>query len=504
MCDKGDKGGESLNYRQAKWEEPLIFEKGNKEGDVAIEEKKSSEHNIPPNLRRKELNLPELSEPEIVKHFTRLSQMNYGVDSGLYPLGSCTMKYNPKTLEEISSTTGVESMHPEQPEETVQGNLELLYRLKELFREITGMDHFTLQPSAGAQGEFTAMNIVREYHKSKKNEKSEIIVPDSSHGTNPISAKMAGFEIIELPSNKKGRIDIKALKSIISERTAGIMLTNPNTLGLFEKNIEEIVGLVHGHGGLLFYDGANLNSIMGKTRPGDMGFDLLHLNLHKTFAAPHGGGGPGSGPVGVKNELEEFLPKPRIKYDRKNDFYKLDKEREKRNSKVHPYIGNFKVLLKAYAYIRLMGPRGLKKASEIAVLNANYLQRKARNIEGINSKYGLDVPCKHETVLSCKELKSRTGVSAMDVGKRLLDFGFHSPTLYFPDIVKEAMMIEPTETASKSEIDEYLTALEKIADESFSDPSKVKNAPHNTSIGRLDYTNAARNPVLSWRMFKEK
>lgn len=493
------------DYHQASWNEPLIYEKSkNGHKDHLIENNEENKSGIPEDMKREKLKLPQLSEPEVVRHFTRLSQMNYGIDSGIYPLGSCTMKYNPKTLEEIPHSKDVESIHPKRPEETIQGSLEIMHKLKDLFKEITGMDYFTLQPSAGAQGEFTAMNVVRKYLKDQGKESSEMLVPDSAHGTNPISARMAGFKVVEIPSNEKGRVDMDALKSAVSDETAGIMLTNPNTLGLFENKIGAIVDLIHDKDGLLFYDGANLNSIMGKTRPGDMGFDLLHLNLHKTFAAHHGGGGPGSGPVGVRNDLETYLPKPRIIRDRENDIYKLDGIDEESEMRVHPYFGNFEVLLKAYAYIRLMGPEGLEKASETAVLNANYLQEKARKIEGIDIEYGFEEPCKHETVLSCRGLKSKFGISAMDVGKRLLDYGVHSPTLYFPNITEESMMTEPTETVSKDELDKYLDALAKVAEESLSNPETVKKAPHKTSIDRLDQTKASRDPILSWKMFKKK
>ncbi len=494
------------DYQQQKWTEPLIFEKS-KEGHegYSLDLDTPGSVDIPEELLRKDLNLPQLSEPEIVQHFTRLSQMNYGVDWGIYPLGSCTMKYNPRISEKLASLSNVQSVHPDQPLETIQGSLKLIYRLEGLLSEITGMSDFTLQPSAGAQGEFTAMSIVRKFHETRGDEsRKEVIVPDSAHGTNPISGRMAGFEIVEIPSNDRGRVDLEALDYAVSEETAGVMLTNPNTLGLFEDEIEDIVEIVHDRGALLFYDGANLNSIIGKVRPGDMGFDLLHLNLHKTFSTPHGGGGPGSGPVGVKEELKEYLPVPRVEYEDKEDFYYFSEDYPKSIGKIHPYYGNFGVLVKAYVYILLLGPEGLKEVSETAVLNANYIQEKVRKIKGYDLKYGADNHCKHETVLSSEPLKSEMDVRAGDVAKRLLDFGVHAPTIYFPLIVPEALMIEPTETVSKAELDRYCEALKTVSEEAYSDPEKVKSAPHRIASRKLDDTKAARNPILSWKMLTKK
>jgi glycine dehydrogenase subunit 2 len=443
-------------------------------------------------IRCNEPNLPEISEVDVVRHYTQLSFRNYGVDTGLYPLGSCTMKYNPKINEDVAQLEGFSMTHPYQPEETVQGCLELMYNTDKMLSEITGMDKVTLQPSAGAHGEMTGLMIIKAYFDNKGEPKrNKIIVPDSAHGTNPASAATVGFEIVEVKSNEKGGVDIEALKSLMSPEIAGLMLTNPNTLGLFDENIKEIADLVHDAGGLLYYDGANANAILGISRPGDMGFDVVHLNLHKTFSTPHGGGGPGSGPVGVKKELIPFLPKPTV--ERKDDKYYFDYDRPLSIGKVRSFYGNFGVFLKAYAYIRTMGAEGLKKASEVAVLNANYVMN--------NLKEYYDLPydrlCKHEFVLSGQKQKE-LGVSTLDIAKRLMDYGYHPPTVYFPLIVREAIMIEPVETESKEALDKFIEAMIQIAKEVESDPQKVKDAPHTTIIGRLDETKAARNLVLKW------
>ncbi|NJE03468.1 aminomethyl-transferring glycine dehydrogenase subunit GcvPB [Thermococcus sp. MV11] len=491
-------------FRQAKWDEPLIFElsRNGRVGytlprpveDVSVE--------IPEKLRRKSpLNLPELSEPEIVKHYTRLSEMNYGVDSGIYPLGSCTMKYNPKINEEIASHPGVAYIHPYQDERTVQGALKIMWELEQWLKEITGMDRFTLQPAAGANGEFTGVSIIRAYHLDNgEPQRDEMLVADSAHGTNPASAAMAGFKVIEIPSTEEGTMDLEALESAVSERTAGLMLTNPNTLGIFEDEILEIARIVHKAGGLLYYDGANLNAVLGKIRPGDMGFDIVHLNLHKTFSTPHGGGGPGSGPVGVKDFLKDYLPVPLVGYDEGRGYY-LDYDVPKSIGKVKELYGNFAVMVRALVYLKIMGREGLKNASEVAVLNANYLTRKLKGTRGY-SLPGKELR-KHEVVFSAEPMKKETGVTAMDVAKRLLDFGMHAPTVYFPLIVHEALMIEPTETVSREELDAYVEALRRISEEAYSDPEIVKGAPHNTAVKRVDDVLAAKKPVLSWKMYRE-
>ena len=492
-----------MNYRQARWLEPLVFELGGRGRVGGLQRKGPGRVNLPKRLLRERLELPELSEAEVVRHYTRLSQMNYGIDSGFYPLGSCTMKYNPKVCEELAALETVASIHPYQAEETVQGALELMYNLERSLAEISGVARVSLQPSAGAHGELLAMLLTRAYHKSKgKGARDQVIVPDSAHGTNPASAAMAGYEVVTVPSNARGRVDLKALKAAVSERTAALMLTNPNTLGLFEDQILEIAELVHGAGGLLYYDGANLNGIMGKARPGDMGFDIVHFNLHKTFSTPHGGGGPGAGPVGVTRELEKFLPVPAVEYDRKRKRYYLDYDRPSSIGKIKGFYGNFGVLVKAYAYILLMGAEGLEEVTETAVLNANYIMRKLLGVEGYELKFDASGPCKHEVVFSAEPMKKKWGVKAQLVAKRLLDFGAHAPTYYFPPIVPEALMIEPTETEPREELDRFINALKEIAEEARSSPEKLHAAPTATAIGRLDEVKASRESILSWKMYR--
>lgn len=442
-------------------------------------------------LREKPAELPEVSELDLMRHYTQLSQRNHGVDSGFYPLGSCTMKYNPKINEDVARYPGFAHLHPYQPEEMVQGALELLYHLQNDLAEITGMDAVTLQPAAGAHGEWTGLMMIRAYHESRGEKRTKVIVPDSAHGTNPASATVAGFETITIPSNEKGLVDIEALRKAVGPDTAALMLTNPNTLGLFEENIVEIAEIVHEAGGLLYYDGANANAILGYSRPGDMGFDVVHLNLHKTFTTPHGGGGPGAGPVGVKNILKPFLPKPVVVKD--GDRYKLDYEIPNSIGRVKPFYGNFGILVRAYTYIRTMGPEGLKKVSEYAVLNANYMMSKLKPYYDLP----FDQVCKHEFVLSGKRQK-KLGVRTLDIAKRLLDFGYHPPTIYFPLIVEECLMIEPTETESKETLDQFIDVMIQIAKEAEENPSLVQEAPHNTVVGRLDEVTAARKPVLRY------
>lgn len=450
---------------------------------------------IPEKLKRKTLDLPEVSEIDIARHFIKLSQKNYGVDSGFYPLGSCTMKYNPKINEEIASWEKVTDIHPYQDESTVQGSLEIMYKLGKALCEIAGVDNITLQPAAGAHGEYTGIKIIEKYLKTKGFDKNEIIVPDSAHGTNPASSAMAGFRVVEIPSNEKGCVDLDALHEAVNEKTAGLMLTNPNTLGIFEENIKEISEIIHDAKGLLYYDGANLNALMGFVKPGNMGFDLVHFNLHKTFSTPHGGGGPGSGPVGVKEFLKEYLPHPIVGCDGKKYYLKHDLKNS--IGKIKGFYGNFGVIVKAYAYILTMG-NSLKKVSEIAVLNANYIAQKLKDL--------YELPYselrKHEIVLSCEKIKKDTGVTALDISKRILDYGMHAPTIYFPLIVKEALMIEPTETESKEELDKFIDIMRKIHRECYEDPEIVKSAPHNTEIKRLDTVKATKEPVLSYKMLR--
>ncbi len=444
-------------------------------------------------LREDAPDLPEVSELDAVRHFTQLSQRNHGVDSGFYPLGSCTMKYNPKVNETVARFAGFAGIHPCQPEETVQGAMEIMYELGDMLSEITGMDQFTLQPAAGAHGELTGLMIIKAYHRNRGDKKrNTIVVPDSAHGTNPASAAVAGFDVVEVKSNDKGLVDLEALKAAMNDEVAGFMLTNPNTLGLFDENILRISKIVHEAGGLMYYDGANTNAIMGITRPGDMGFDVVHLNLHKTFSTPHGGGGPGSGPVGVKKHLAEFLPVPVIA--KEGDKYLFEYDRPLSIGKVKSFYGHFGVCVRAYAYIRSLGPDGLRAVSENAVLNANYIASKLKD------KYYLpaNTECMHECVFSGDWQKEKNGITTLDIAKRLLDFGYHPPTIYFPLIVSEAMMVEPTECETKETLDEFIAAMRQIADEAENNPEIVKSAPHTTIISRLDEAAAARKPVLRY------
>lgn len=444
-------------------------------------------------LQEKPVELPEVSEGEGVRHFVGLSRLNFGVDSGFYPLGSCTMKYNPKVNETAVRLPGFSRIHPYQPESTVQGALQILWEMDRYLSEITGMDRFTMQPAAGAHGELTGLMIIRAYHEHNGHQRRLILCPDSAHGTNPASAAAAGFEVVQVKSDARGNVDLDDLRAKMSPEVAGLMLTNPNTLGLFEENILDIAEIVHSAGALLYYDGANLNAILGKARPGDMGFDVLHVNLHKTFSTPHGGGGPGSGPVGVKEHLVPFLPKPLV--EKQGGKFILDHDRPLSIGRVHSFLGNFGVIVKAYAYIRSMGAEGLTAVAENAVLNANYLLSKLK--EHFELPY--DRICKHEFVLSGKRQKDQYGVRTLDLAKRLLDFGYHAPTVYFPLIVEEAIMIEPTETESRETLDEFANALIGICREAAENPDLLHHAPHTTPVGRLDETTAARKPVVKWQ-----
>lgn len=445
-------------------------------------------------LRKTPPALPEVSEVDLVRHYTKLSQRNHGVDVGFYPLGSCTMKYNPKVNEDAAALPGFTNLHPYEPEDLVQGALELMYELGRYLCEIGGMDEITLQPAAGAHGELTGLMIIRAYHESRGDgaKRTKVIVPDSAHGTNPASAAFCGYKVVEVKSDARGGVDLDSLRAVMSDEVAALMLTNPNTLGLFDENIVEIAQIVHQAGGLLYYDGANMNAIMGIARPGDMGFDVLHFNLHKTFSAPHGGGGPGSGPVAVKKALAPFLPVPVV--DKKDGRFVLDYDRPQSIGKVKAFYGNFNVMVKAYAYIRALGARGLREASENAVLNANYLMRK------LAPYYHLpyDRHCKHEFVLSAAH-QLASGVHTADIAKMLLDYGFHAPTVYFPLIVREAIMVEPTETESKDTLDAFAAAMVEIARLAETNPEVLHSAPHKMVVGRLDDVTAARRPVLRWR-----
>lgn len=449
---------------------------------------------LPPHLRRAEpAALPEVHEAEVVRHYIALSRRNYGVDNGFYPLGSCTMKYNPKVHERIATLPGLVDLHPLMPEELAQGILQTLYELQNYLAEITGMAGFSLAPAAGAQGEMAGMMMIRAYHQAQGHCKTKIIVPDSAHGTNPASATLCGFQTVEVRSDARGGIDLENLKAVLDEDVAGLMLTNPNTLGVFDENILEIAEQVHQVGGLLYYDGANLNAILGQARPGDMGFDVVHLNLHKTFSTPHGGGGPGAGPVGVQEHLLLFLPQPVVIRD--GDTYRFDPHRPQSIGKLLAFHGNVGILVRAYAYIRSHGSEGLRHVSNDAVLNANYLLARLRE----HFEVPFDRLCKHEFVLSGKRQKAR-GVPVLSIAKRLIDYGYHPPTIYFPlpAVVEEALMIEPVETESKETLDAFCEALIQINREIETDPNLVNSAPHHAVVGRLNEAKAARDLDVRW------
>jgi glycine dehydrogenase subunit 2 len=442
--------------------------------------------------RRRPPDLPRLSEPEIMRHYSRLASMNYSISEHFYPLGSCTMKYNPVANEEAARLPGFAGIHPYQDEDTVQGALELMWLLERALCEVVGVDRLTLQPAAGAHGEWTALRMIQAYHRSRSEERTEVIVPDSAHGTNPASASLCGFNVVEVRSGPDGRVDVADLEAKLSNRVAALMLTNPNTLGLFERQILEMAEMVHGTGAKLYYDGANLNALMGICRPGDMGFDAVHLNLHKTFTTPHGGGGPGAGPVGVKADLVPFLPRPTV--ERRNGSFRLDHDRPQSVGRVRSFYGNFGMLVRAFTYILAMGGDGLTQASQDAVLAANYLRR---TLDGV-----LDLPhegpCMHEFVASARNLGSH-GIKALDVAKGLLERGFYAPTVYFPLIVPEAVMIEPTETESKATLDEFALAVRDIVETARVAPDALRHEPTSLPVGRLDEVGAARSPVLRWR-----
>jgi glycine dehydrogenase subunit 2 len=475
---------------------PLIFERGGKGLRAAdpppgtVPPARISSELPPELLRKKEPALPEVPEPELVRHFTGLSRRNHGVDNGFYPLGSCTMKYNPKMNDDIAQTAAFAQAHPMAPEDAVQGCLEAIFELQEAVRDITGMDAVSLQGAAGAQGELISLMMLKAHLKrTGQAHRDRIIVPDSSHGTNPASAALAGFSIVQIGSGPDGKVSVDALGAALDERTAGMMMTNPNTLGIFETEITKVAKMVHDRGGMLYYDGANLNAVAGIARPGDMGFDMVHLNLHKTFSTPHGGGGPGSGPVGVKSALAAYLPGPFV--IKESDGKYRFAAREHSIGRAKSFHGNFGVMLRALAYIRSLGSDGLVNASETAVLNANYLLERLKN--DYDTPYG--TRCMHEFVLSASNL-GQYGVKAMDVAKALIDHGIHPPTVYFPLIVREALMIEPTETESRQTLDDFVDVMKKIAATAKEDPEALHRAPVTTPVGRLDEVDAARNPVL--------
>lgn len=477
-----------MSYKQASYSEPFIGEL--RSGTSYKIPGEFDEHvldDLPGSVRRETLNLPDVAEYDVVRHFTRLSQMNFSVDIGMYPLGSCTMKFNPKFADRISAIENFSEIHPLQQESTIQGTLKVMYELQEYLKELSDMDAITLQPLAGAHGEYTGILIIRKYHEDhgELGKRTEIIIPDSAHGTNPASAAMGGFDVVEIPSGPNGTVDLEALKAALSEKTAAFMITNPNTLGIFEDQITEIAKLVHDAGALLYYDGANFNAIMGITSPGLMGFDIVHFNLHKTFATPHGGGGPGSGPVAVGKNLKDFLPVPTVEKD--GEKYYLDYSHSKTIGKVSSYFGSFSMILRAWAYIRYHGSNGLRENTVNAVLNANYLAKR------LSEKFRIPYKPlkKHELVLTTEN----TGKRALDLAKYLIDHGIHAPTVYFPLIVHEAMMIEPTETVSKADLDQYADILLESINV---DDSELKSLPKNLPVGRIDEVKAARDMKVKW------
>ena len=447
---------------------------------------------VPPHLRRERApRLPEVSEPELVRHFTRLADRTFGVDTGFYPLGSCTMKHNPRVNERVVSLPGFRDLHPLQEEEAAQGALELMWRLQEALAEIVGLPAVSLQPAAGSQGELTGLMLMRAYFADRGEERTTVVTADTAHGTNPASVTMAGYELAKVETDARGNLDVEHLRTLVDERTAGLMLTNPSTLGLFDENIEEVARIFHDAGALLYYDGANLNAVCGISRPGDMGFDIVHFNLHKTFSQPHGGGGPGAGPIAVRDVLEPFLPVPAVVRD--GETFRFAYDRPKSIGKVRGFYGPFGVFVRAYAFIRSYGP-ALREMSEAAVLNANYLLARLKDAYELP----FDRLCMHEFVISARRLKREQGISALDVAKRLIDYGFHPPTIYFPLIVPEALMIEPTETETRETLDAFAEAMLAIAREAAEMPELLKEAPRNRPVRRLDEVLAAKRAVVKY------
>ncbi len=488
----------SLGHERRHCPPPLLFESGSpgRSGFFWPEEIGRVEEKIPPEFLRDDLHdFPELGELEVLRHFTRLSHLNYSIEAQFYPLGSCTMKYNPKINEGVARLPGFARLHPLAPAGLIPGALRLLYELEGMLAGIAGMDAVTLQPAAGAQGELTGLMMIRAHLKENGNPRKKIIVPDTAHGTNPASSTLCGYEVIQIPSNEKGMIEAPSVEKVMNEDVAALMVTNPNTLGIFEKNLQAISEIVHAKGGLVYLDGANLNALMGIAKPGHMGVDVLHINLHKTFSTPHGGGGPGAGPVGVKSYLKEYLPIPRI--IETGGRFDLEESSSKSVGRVRSFFGNFGVLVRAYTYIISLGGDGLEEASRMAVLNANYLRRK------LDKAYHLpfNEPSMHECVFTDR-FQQKQGVHTLDIAKRLLDYGFHPPTIYFPLVVSGALMIEPTETESRETLDGFVEAMLSIAREAKENPELVKLAPHTTPVGRLDEARAARKPVLRWEPSK--
>jgi glycine dehydrogenase subunit 2 len=478
--------------------EPLIFEQGSP-GRVGYSlppcdvPEKPPETLIPPHLLRGPIpGLPEVSEVDVVRHYTRISQWNFGIDLGFYPLGSCTMKYNPRVNEDMVRLPGFAKAHPYLPDALAQGALELLWELERYLAEISGLDRVSLHPSAGAHGELTGVMMIRAYHQSKGNPRRKIIIPESAHGTNPASSALCGYQVVPVKSGPRGVVEPAAVAAVMDDQVAAVMITNPNTLGLFEEHIAEIAAIVHAKGGQVYCDGANLNAIMGVTRPGDWGVDVIQINLHKTFSQPHGGGGPGAGPVAVRKHLAPFMPVPTV--EKTGDSYALDFDRPKSIGKVRSFAASFGVMVRAYAYIRSLGAAGLTQVAETAVLNANYIMHQ------LKGAYHLpyDRLCKHECVFS-DAIQLRNDVKTLDIAKRLMDYGFHPPTIYFPLIVSGALMIEPTETESKETLDQFIAAMQEIAREAREEPEVVRAAPHKPRVSRMDETRAARQPILRWK-----
>ncbi len=469
-----------------------IFEKSNNVDGINVSDEGIKLNSISQEfIRNEKIGLPQMSELEVLRHYKELSDKNFCVETGMYPLGSCTMKYNPKVNEMLANLENFGNLHPMQSDEDSQGALELMYKLQESLKVLTGMNAISLQPAAGAHGEFSGMLVIKKYFEKRGEHRTKVIVPDSAHGTNPASASMAGFEIIQVKSNDKGQVDIDSLKSLLTDEVAAIMMTNPNTVGIFEENVLEISELMHKNGSLLYYDGANLNAIMGYSNPGIMGFDVCHLNLHKTFSTPHGGGGPGAGPIGVVEKLKDYLPSPTIEFD--GEKYVRNYDMPDSIGKVRSFYGNFGVFVRAYAYILMMG-NTLKNATGDAVLNANYLKEKLKGAYDL----AYNEKCMHEFVI-CGEKQKSQGASTLHIAKRLMDYEIHPPTVYFPLIVHEAIMIEPTESESKERLDNFVEVMLKIADEIKTNPDKVVSAPHCAPIKKVDETMAARNPNLRYK-----
>ena len=501
-------------WRQARWGEPLVYEIGSPRNGGFVPPYWGEDQGLADivgepwerlgTLSRGETpQLPGLSEVEAARHFNRLAQMSYGVDLGPVPLGSCTMKYNPKISEEVAADRRLRMLHPLQDEDTVQGLLEMLYLLERWLAELTGMDRCSLQPPAGAAGELAGALMIRKYHADRGEERDEMLVPDSAHGTNPASAAMAGFHVVRVPTSERGTVDLEALRAALGPRTAGLMLTNPNTLGIFESDIIDIANMVHDAGGLLYYDGANLNGIMGIVRPGDMGFDIIHLNIHKTFAAPHGGGGPGAGVVCAKGELVDYLPRPLIERG-EDGRYRWDYRCDRCIGSVRVFYGNIVPLVKGFLYIAALGGQGLREAAIQSVINTNYFITLMKGVRGYSLPYDPERPRKHELVLSAAQLARETGVTAGDIAKALLDYGLHAPTIYFPLIVEEALMIEFTESEPRRSIEAYAQALREIAEEAYRNPERLKAAPRNTAVRRVDevYANHPRTMAPSYRFLR--